>query len=70
MDTLSTSLQGIAAGFDRLDRAARAVARNGADGDLPTQLVEMMKARHEVRANVAAARTADEMVGSLLDVIG
>jgi hypothetical protein len=29
----------------------------------------MLKARHDVRANVAVVRTADEMIGTLLDVL-
>jgi hypothetical protein len=29
----------------------------------------MMRARHDVGTNVAVLRTADEMVGSLLDVL-
>jgi flagellar basal body rod protein FlgC len=32
-------------------------------------MVDMLKARQEVRANVAVVRTAGEMIGTLLDVL-
>lgn len=66
---INQSLLGIAAGFDRLDNTARNIARDGAGGDLSGNLVELMQAGHDVRANVAVLRTADEMIGTLLDVL-
>jgi hypothetical protein len=60
-------LFGIDRGLDRLDRAAHRIARDGADGDLAGALVDLTRARHEVRANLAAIRTADETIGTLLD---
>ena len=67
---VSQSLLGISTGFDRLDHAARNIARDGAGGDLSGNLVELMRAGHDVKANVAALRTADDMIGTLLDVLG
>jgi len=69
IDAIDQGLAGIGAGFDRLDRVAGRIASEGAEGDLAGNLVELQLARHEVRANVAVVRTADEMIGTLLDVL-
>ena len=60
---------GISAGFDRLNKAAGRIARDGAEGDLAGNMVELMRAPQDVRANAAVLRTADEMIGSLIDVL-
>jgi flagellar hook protein FlgE len=52
-----------------LDKAAARVARDGAEGDLAANMIDLMKARHQVRASVAVIRTADETIGTLLDVL-
>ncbi len=69
VNAIGQAAQGIDAGFKRLDAAARQVASSGAGGDLASSLVEMTRARHEVRANAVVLRTADETIGSLLDVL-
>ena len=66
---LDSGLQSVRAGFDRLDRAAGALARDGAAGDLAGPLVDMAQARAEVGVGVAVVRAADDMVGTLLDVL-
>jgi hypothetical protein len=70
VDAISQSLTGVNAGFGRLDHAAGRVARDGGAGDLAGNVVDLMRARQDVRANVAVVRAADEMIGSLLDVWG
>jgi len=67
---MDQALQGMQAGFDRLDKAAGRIARNGAEGDLAGDMVDLLRARHEVRANLAVIRTADDTIGTLLDVLG
>ena len=69
LNAIDTARGGINAGFDRLDRAAGRIARDGADGDLARNTVDQMQSAHEVRANIAVVRTADEMIASLLDVL-
>jgi hypothetical protein len=32
-------------------------------------MIDLMKARHQVRAGMAVIRTADETIGTLLDVL-
>jgi hypothetical protein len=66
---IDQGLNGIAAGFERLDKAAARVARDGAAGDLAGNMIDLMKARHQVRASAAVIRTADETIGTLLDVL-
>jgi hypothetical protein len=70
VDAISQSLAGVNAGFARLDRAAGRIARDGGEGDLAGNVVDLLRARQDVRANVAVVRAADEMIGSLLDVWG
>jgi hypothetical protein len=69
LTALDHARRGLDAGFDRLNQAAGRIARDGAGGDLAGNIVDTLKARHEVGANVAVARTADEMIGTLLDVL-
>lgn len=66
---IDQGLAGLNAGIERLDTAAGRVARGGADGDLARNVVETMRARQGVRASLVAIRTADETVGTLLDVL-
>jgi hypothetical protein len=66
---IDQGLSGIAAGFDRLDKAAARVAREGAEGDLAGNMIDLMKARHQVRAGAVVIRTADDTIGTLLDVL-
>ena len=69
VSAIRQAAQGLDAGFDRLSQAARRIAKNGAGDDLAGNMVDILKARQEVRANVAVVRTADEMIGALLDVL-
>jgi hypothetical protein len=69
VNAISQAAQGLDTGFDRLARAADRIARNGAGADLAGNMVDMLKSRQDVRANVAVGRTADEMIGTLLDVL-
>jgi hypothetical protein len=69
LGAISQALSGINAGFDRLNHAAVQVARDGADGDLAGNMVELIKAPLEVRVNLAALRTANETIGSIINVL-
>ena len=69
MGAIDQSLSGMRGGFDRLDASAVRIARDGAEGDLAGNVVDLMRARQDVRANAAALRTADQMIGSLLDLM-
>ena len=69
LGALDQAARGLDAGFERLNRAAGRIARDGAGGDLAGNMVDLLKARQDVRANVTVARTADAMIGTLLDVL-
>lgn len=69
LKAIDSSLQGLNTGFDRLNRAADRIARDGAGGDIAGNLVEVMKARQEVRVNAAALRVADDTIGTLIDIL-
>jgi len=58
--------EGIARGIQQMNAAAARVA----EGDLsPENVVAQIEAEVLVKANVAAARTADEILGSLIDTL-
>jgi hypothetical protein len=66
LSALSHAASGLDAGFARLDRAADRIAQAGPE---PEAAVDLLTARHEVAANAAVVRAADDMVGTLLDVM-
>ena len=71
MQALTTAAAGMQAAFWRADTSAARTARFGAtrpEVDLPAEVVEQIGAKSELRANVAVARAADEMLGALLDI--
>jgi hypothetical protein len=69
MRVLAVAAGGIARGFERANGAAASIARAGGPGDLATDMVTLSTAAIEVRANVAVARTAQEMQKTLVDLI-
>ncbi|MBW3560653.1 MAG: flagellar hook protein FlgE [Proteobacteria bacterium] len=71
MQALTTAAAGMQAAFQRADASAARTARFGAtseDVDLASEVVEQISAKSELKANVAVARTADEMLGAVLDI--
>jgi hypothetical protein len=66
---LQTATQGVQRGIARTAAAAQAVATAAAEPrDLTAALVESRVGRTEVAANARMLRTADQMLGTLLDV--
>lgn len=64
MNLYTAPLQGIQQGLNQADEAARKIAA----GDVsPRNVVDQMQAGIAVKANVASMRTADEILGSMLD---
>ena len=71
-DTVASALTGIDSGFERMNRSANRVARLGdgnADVDLAREIVEQKVVGAEVQAGAAMVRSAEEMQGTLLDVL-
>lgn len=69
LNAIDQALSRINARFDRLGKAAGRIARDGADGDVSRNMVELRRAAQDVRVNLATMRTADAMIGSLIDVL-
>jgi hypothetical protein len=72
---MSTGIQGLQAGFGRANQAAGEIARAGttADtagkGDLATSLVDLKVSEQQVKASAAVIKTADDMLGTLIDTM-
>ncbi len=68
--TLQTGIAGINNGLDGMRRNAAEIARatTGDDTNTARALVDMRINQHQVEASVKVIKTADEMLGSLLDV--
>lgn len=69
-----TAAAGMEAAADRFAQSASRVARAGtglpaADDDPAQGIIDGMVAKQAFGANVGVVRTADEMMGTLLDVI-
>jgi hypothetical protein len=52
-----------------MDAAAERIAYQPFGTNTIRDLVDMKMAKHEVAANAAVVRTADEMLGTLVDIL-
>ena len=70
MDPIATAHYGMMAAMNRFaDAASRTVQSAGGEfGDLAQASVDMAEAKAALEANVAVARTADEMLGVVLNI--
>ncbi len=68
MQVSAIASAGITAAVARFDASARRTAEAPLD-DLAGQMVERLQASSEVKANVAVLRSADAMMGDLLDIL-
>lgn len=66
IQAIGSAMTGIASATNRFDRAASRIAH---DDDLIGSSVDQITAKHDLAANVATIRTADEMIGSLIDIM-
>lgn len=75
IQAISSALTGLTAYRRQMDAAAANIARAGTHiskptggTNLPGDIVDLLVARRGFEANLVTVRTADEMLGSLLDV--
>ncbi len=72
MNVLSTALSGMTSAVNRFEASANQTLRGfspeGADQDQIQGVVGQVSAKQEFEANVKVAKTADEMMGTLLDM--
>ena len=67
VNALSSAQSGIADGVARLNGAAGRIASRGPAA--AEDMVDLLQARPQIAATAAVVRTADDMVGTLLDVL-
>lgn len=70
---LSTGLQGVQTGLNQANKAAGEIARFGTTagnsiGDLTTSLVNLKAGELQTKASAAVVKTADQVLGTLIDV--
>ncbi|WP_417530968.1 flagellar basal body rod C-terminal domain-containing protein [Marinobacter lipolyticus] len=77
-NTLGIGIQGIQEGMAGMENAARKIARGGADGpqgtvegagSLVEPIVELNLYERSVEASAQVVKTADETLGTLLDIM-
>jgi flagellar basal body rod protein FlgC len=71
MQALAIAAAGMSAAANRLGASAERVATWEAretDTDLAREAVEQISAKNDFKANAAVIKTADEMIGALLDL--
>jgi hypothetical protein len=68
MQAFAIAASGIAGATERFAASAARTARDPL-ADLAGETVERMTAKAEFSANIAVLKTADEMYGSLLDIL-
>ncbi len=66
---MSTATAGLSAASQRLASAAQAIASPGGVGSLPQSVVSMDMAGQSFKADALVLKSADQMLGSLLDVL-
>ncbi len=76
-NTLGIGIQGIQDGLQGMDNAARKIARGGVDGpqgtatgagDLIEPFIDLKLYQRSVEASAQIVKTADETLGTLLDL--
>lgn len=77
-NTLGIGIQGIQDGLQGMDNAARRIARGGVDGPQGTAsgsggllepMVDLKLYERSVEASAQVVKTADETLGTLLDIM-
>ena len=70
---LSSGLRGVQSGITTVENAAREINANAADrepnalADFSTNLVELKRGKNNVQAALNVVKTADDILGTLLD---
>jgi len=66
ISSIGSAMAGMANAVSRFDRASAAIA-SPEPADPIGERVEQITAQHDFAANAATVRTADEMLGTLID---
>jgi hypothetical protein len=68
---LATGVQGVQTGIASANEAAGKIARFGTteqDGDIVTPMIDLKRSELQVKASAAVIKSADEMIGTLIDI--
>lgn len=68
ISAIGSAMSGMTRATQQLDRASARIAQPEPD-DLIGDRVDQLTAAHAFAANVATVRTADEMVGTLINIV-
>jgi flagellar hook protein FlgE len=68
ISSLSSAMSGMADATSRFDRASARIAQPE-PGDVVRDRVDQIAAQHDFAANVATVRAADEMIGTLINIV-
>jgi flagellar hook protein FlgE len=68
ISSIGSAMSGMAAAVGRFDQASARIARPAAT-DLIQDRADQITAQHAFSANLATIRTADDMIGTLIDTV-
>ena len=68
LSSIGAAMSGLASATTRFDRAATKIAQP-ADDNVIGDRVDEITAEHDFQANLATVRTADDMVGTLINTL-
>jgi flagellar hook protein FlgE len=68
ISSIASAMSGMARALGQFDRASARIAQPE-PADLVADRVEQMTAKHAFAANLATIRTADDMLGTLIDTV-
>lgn len=71
ISAIGSAMSGMANAVNRFDQASARIAQpqTAATGDPVRDRVDQLSAQHDFEANIATVRTADEMIGTLINTI-
>jgi hypothetical protein len=69
IDAMSSALLGMQSAAQRLDSAGSRIASGNLD-TLAADVVDLVTSNVQMKASVAVGRTADQTLGTLLDMVG
>lgn len=69
MTAINTAYSGVVSASQRFDKAATNTVRDASDGkDVLSDLVEQIDSRTAFQASISVLKTADDMLGRVLDI--
>jgi hypothetical protein len=69
LSSIGAAMSGLASATNRFDRASAKIAQPDPTADPVADRVDQLTAAHDFAANLATVRTADDMVGTLINTI-